>query len=126
MLIEMKWKILIVIMILAVFINIVYATVSCSNCNINSCQCSVSDCSTGVLRIYESSSCTGIHTQSRPFNSSSVTWDPQNTGTNYFRAFCDNGVLSSCSSVSVSTSSVASSSPSSMPCSACFSLARSN
>jgi len=99
----MKWKILTLILILAVFVNIVYATVSCSNCNINNCQCSVSDCSTGVLRVYDSSSCTGIHTISKPFNSSSVTWDPQNTGTNYFRAFCDNGILSSCSSVSVSS-----------------------
>ena len=104
----MKWKMLIAIMILAVFVNIVYATVSCSSCNINSCQCSVSDCSTGVLRVYESSSCTGTHAQTKPFNSSSVTWDPQNTGTNYVRAFCDNGILSSCSSVSVSTNGTSS------------------
>src|SRR3989344_4274770 len=109
MLIEMRWKILFVIMILAVFVNIVYATVSCSSCNINSCQCSVSDCSTGVLRVYESSWCTGIHDQTKPFNSRSVTWDPQNSGTNYVRAFCDNGVLSSCSSVSVSTNGTSSS-----------------
>lgn len=99
----MKWKILFVIVIMAVMINVVYATVSCSNCNINSCQCSVSDCSTGVLRVYETSSCSGIHTQSKPFNGSSVTWDPAESGTNYVRAFCDNGVLSSCYSVFVSS-----------------------
>ena len=99
----MKWKILIAILILAIFVNVVYATVSCSSCNVNSCQCSVSDCSTGVLRVYDTSSCSGIHSISKPFNSSSVIWNPLHSGTNYVRAFCDSGVLSSCLSISVSS-----------------------
>jgi hypothetical protein len=99
----MKLKILLLMFVLAVSVSVVYATVTCNNCNVNSCQCTVSDCSAGVLRVYETSSCSGVHTLSKPFNSSSVTWDPLQPGTSYVRAFCDNGVLSACSSVAVSS-----------------------
>jgi len=76
-------------------------TSSCSNCNIGSCTCSVGNCNSGVVDIYEKQTCGDVPKYSLSFSGSQFTWIPENSGTHSYRILCDDGSKSSCLSVNV-------------------------
>lgn len=85
------------------------AAVSCPSCIIGGCSCSISDCASGIIDIYSSSSstCQGNPLFEYSFTGGSFPWFPSNIGTYYMQAFCDDGRTHSiCSQVSVVSTSV--------------------
>ncbi len=85
----------------------VMATVSCPSCIIGGCSCSISDCASGTIDIYSSSTCQGNSLFEYTFTGGSFPWFPSNIGTYYMTAFCDDGRTKSvCSPVSVVSTSV--------------------
>lgn len=85
----------------------VMAAVSCPSCIIGGCSCSISDCSSGIIDIYSSSTCQGNPLFEYTFTGGSFPWFPSNSGTYYMQAFCDDGRTQSiCSQVSVTSTSV--------------------
>lgn len=74
--------------------------ISCRSCNVNSCICSVDECSSGLMRIYPSSSCT-IPKYEYEFSQSQFTWDVAPLGKYYFKAFCTNGQTTDCIGIQV-------------------------
>ncbi|MBS3055102.1 MAG: hypothetical protein J4452_01270 [Candidatus Aenigmarchaeota archaeon] len=97
-------KIIIIAAFLLFIPSAVYGSVSCSTCDTNSCNCTVSDCSSGKLLIYPTNTCSGPPSDNPYITSGSATWYPSSTGTFYAKPFCDNtSIVTSCSSVSVSS-----------------------
>jgi hypothetical protein len=58
-------------------------------------------CSSGLLNVYTSSSCSGLPTNTLEFTSGSVYWQPSEQRTYYLRVFCSGGSSSSCIPVTV-------------------------
>ncbi len=77
--------------------SISYAVpVPCDSCLLSSCQCTITDCSSGTLDVYSTSDCTLIPTYSFKFTGGAVTWSPSSTGSHYLKVLCDDGSISDC------------------------------
>ncbi|MHA1742620.1 MAG: hypothetical protein ACTSV6_00030 [Candidatus Heimdallarchaeota archaeon] len=84
------------------FSSLSYAAIVCDPCEPRACFCSIDDCSSGLLRIYSSSTCR-IPGYEYTFSNNKFTWNFAETGTYYFKAFCDDGNVSACYRVTVKT-----------------------
>jgi len=85
------------IIFLSLLSSISYAVpVPCDSCLVSSCQCTITDCSSGTLDVYSTPDCTLIPTYSFKFSDGTVTWSPSSTGSYYLRVLCDDGSISSC------------------------------
>jgi len=101
-------KKLIILTIIAVMVtsaSIVYGGIICEPCNVGSCSCAITDCESGLSRIYTSSDCSSGLIVGPPFLDSEITWSPSETGTYYIRVFCDSGQELVCTPIDVSASS---------------------
>jgi hypothetical protein len=77
--------------------SISFADINCPNCFIgrDGCSCQVSNCDTGIVDVYTSSSCVGNSIYENDFGTGSAgtfTWSPTKSGSFYGKAFCDNRV----------------------------------
>jgi hypothetical protein len=79
------------------FSGLAYATpeISCPACSTNSCSCSVSNCNSGIFRVYSTSGCSGVPTYQFTFSAGTVAWAPSQT-TYYLKVFCDDNSQSVC------------------------------
>jgi hypothetical protein len=80
-----------------------FAAITCSPCNAGDCACAIEDCSSGILRIYPSSTCR-IPTYEYTFSNYKFNWDTALSGTYYAKAFCADGKLTTCNEFSVRSS----------------------
>jgi hypothetical protein len=80
--------------------------ITCSPCEVNNCVCSIGECSSGILRIYPSSSCK-TPSYEYTFSSYQFTWNIAPLGTYYFKVFCADGKATSCTSITVRQAGVA-------------------
>lgn len=97
-------KKIILIMFLISALSIVTAnaqTISCPNCHINDCQCSITNCQNGTLRIYNKTICSGLWAESPSFVNGNIIWHPNKIGDYSMIVDCDDGNISSCFNVSV-------------------------
>ncbi len=76
-------------------------TISCSNCNSGTCSCAAT-CSSGTLDIFTSSACNYIPSKETTF---SGTFSISLASTKYAEIFCDDGGISSCTTISYFPSS---------------------
>ena len=79
----------------------IFAVTECSPCDTNSCVCSIEDCSSGILRIYSSSTCRGIPKYEYTFSDYQFRWNNAPLGTYYFKAFCTDDRTTSCTDITV-------------------------
>lgn len=78
------------------------ATVSCSNCKVGSCTCTITDCDSGILDIFSASSCSITPTYEYTFSKGSLNWIPPTSRTYYVKALCSDGeTQSDCIAVTV-------------------------
>lgn len=82
----------------------VMAVVTCPACNVNSCQCSISDCGSGSIDIYSTQTCQGNPLFEYTFTGGNFPWFPTNAGSYYMTAFCDDGRTKSICSPVVASS----------------------
>jgi hypothetical protein len=77
----------------------------CSPCEPNNCVCSIEGCSSGILRIYPSSSptCSGAPKYEYVFSNNEFRWGSASLGTYYFEGFCSDGRITSCTGFTVKT-----------------------
>jgi hypothetical protein len=83
-----------------------YGAVTCSPCTLDSCSCTITDCSSGKLLVYPGSSCSGVPSDKPSFSSGPAVWYPTSYGIYCLKPFCDD------SSIVPSTNSVNIASPS--------------
>jgi len=79
-------------------------SMSCDNCNADSCTCTVSNCGSGDVLIYTGSGCSGFPMYDKEFSSDGeVTWIPGAEGDYSFKVICvDNGISEgSCNSLAI-------------------------
>jgi hypothetical protein len=86
-----------------VLISSLSFALSCSSCLVNNCVCSITECSSGILRIYSSCS-SRIPRYEYSFYNSQFTWSNAPAGTFYFKALCSDGSLSDCKEIQVKSS----------------------
>jgi len=99
----MKEKIIFAILISFFIIPSALASITYQTCRMNNCPVSITDCSSGLVDIYSSSTCTGNPSSEYSFSSGSFPWYPDTAGTYYMFALCDDGHTHSiCSPVTVS------------------------
>jgi len=73
---------------------------NCSTCQLGSCFCNVTECSTGSLEVY-SSNCTGIPIKEFIFSNSSFNWTSAKALNYNFLVYCDSGTKSNCTNVNL-------------------------
>lgn len=89
---------------IAYLIPIAHASITCDKCQINYCSCSVSDCSTGTIDIFESHDCSSNPSFEYIFTNGSFIWKPETSGNLYGVAFCDDGTTrSDCNTIKISS-----------------------
>lgn len=76
--------------------------ITCSHCEANNCVCTIEECSSGLLRIYTSSSCRKPAYE-YSFDGGEFSWNAAPSGPYYFQVFCANGALSGCINITVNT-----------------------
>jgi hypothetical protein len=81
-----------------------FAVTECSPCDTNSCVCPIEGCSSGILRIYSSSTCRGIPKYEYTFSSYQFRWSNAPLGTYYFKGFCTDDRTTSCAEFTVRAS----------------------
>jgi len=69
---------------------------NCPTCNVNNCLCSISNCNSGILRVYSTSSCSGIPVYQFTFQGGAATWAPSQAKTYYLKILCDDSTQSVC------------------------------
>jgi hypothetical protein len=77
-------------------------SLSCENCIVGDCIC-ITDCSSGLLDIYTKAACEGIPTYELLIFNGHGQWKPLQEGVYHLRILCDNGKLSQCRSIRVSS-----------------------
>ena len=98
----MKEKIILAILISSLLFPSVFAAVSCPNCRVNNCQCSISDCANGFIDIFSSATCSGNPLYEYSFAGGALPWYPSTAGTYYMLALCDGShIYSVCSQIPV-------------------------
>jgi len=99
------FAIVLVLILYAIFPS-AFALVSCQNCYVNSpngCTCSISECASGYVDIYQTATCAGQPGYEFSFSNGIFPWFPNSSATYYMMALCDDGLTkSTCSLVSVS------------------------
>lgn len=102
----MKEKIIFAIAASLLVFPSAFALVNCPNCYVNSpngCSCSVSECASGYVDIYQTATCSGQPGYEFSFSSGIFSWFPNSSATYYMMALCDDGLTKSvCSLASVS------------------------
>ena len=81
-------------------------SVTCQDCSVGMCTCSVTGCSGGLLRFWKSDSCTGMWDYEYTVVGGSVDAKPAESGTMYARVYDGKQYCTSCDSLSVRESSV--------------------
>lgn len=85
--------------------SVAFATITCPNCQVNSCPCIVGVCASGTFSVYSNSGCSGDPVFEYTFVNRNVSWSPIATGTYYVQAYCDDGQsLDRCTLVNVQAS----------------------
>jgi len=88
----LKYLILTAIFVFILFPSLSFAAITYSKCEVNDCKLTIGECSSGILYIYQTSTCSGSPSYKDSFSSSSYFWKPASLGTYYLRALCDDGV----------------------------------
>jgi hypothetical protein len=99
-----------IILILIFLISLVFfsttvnaqVSLSCPSCYINNCQCSITNCTNGTVKIYIVSDCSGVNKYQYSFSNSSLAWNSSQTGNYYFKVLCSDENISACTNVVVS------------------------
>lgn len=86
-------------------------TISCSNCNSGTCSCTAT-CGFGTLDVFTSSTCNYVPSKETIF---SETFSISLSSTEYAKVFCDDGSISSCTTISYSPTSSTTTSQSGSP-----------
>ena len=76
-------------------------TINCDPCEVGNCHCNIEQCSSGILRIYDSSSCR-IPKYEYTFYQYQFSWSDASVGPFYFKAFCSDGQSTECNNITVS------------------------
>jgi hypothetical protein len=72
-----------------------------SSCIIGNCLFSITECSSGIIRVY-TSTCSGAPNRQIIFSGFIFNLNPSSAGAYYLKAFCDDGTtLSACHAISV-------------------------
>jgi ABC-type transport system involved in multi-copper enzyme maturation permease subunit len=102
-----RFEILLVLTLTSVFSFAISSSLSsaamaitCSRCEVNNCVCTVEECSSGIMRIFSSSTCK-IPSYEYTFYSYQFTWSIAPAGTYYLKALCEDGKITACSSITV-------------------------
>ena len=77
--------------------------ISCPECYVNECQCSIANCSSGTLKIYNTTDCSSLPKYRYNFSTSSLTWNASQIGSYYFRVLCSDENVSNCTNFNVSS-----------------------
>lgn len=93
-------SIFVAVIFLIFFSQSVYATMTCTVCQVGNCVCQITNCAAGGVRGWAASSCTGLWGLQYMFSGSTLTWAPSSQGTYSFRIDCA-GATSDCVQVSV-------------------------
>jgi hypothetical protein len=95
-------KIVVLFVLILMLPSLVSAKVSCKDCKINQCICTITDCDSGILDIFSGSSC-GINPDYEfTFSNGYLEWNPKVAKSYYVKAFCSDGeTQSSCDSITV-------------------------
>jgi len=101
-----KLGILFLISVFSFFLlsSLSFALTDCSPCDVSNCLCSIDECSSGILRIYSSSTCRGVPKYEYTFSSHQFKWTTATVGTYYFKAFCSGDETTSCIDFTVRSS----------------------
>ncbi len=75
--------------------------ISCENCEVGSCSCSVNICQSGFVDIHETEECKLTPSYSKTFSGGSFVWNPESEGTYGFKVLCDDGTKGSCIQINV-------------------------
>jgi len=74
--------------------NLAIGAITPSYCKIGNCRFIVTDCPSGVVRVYSTQDCSGIH-QKQIIFTGSFDLNPSSPGDYYVKAFCDDGTTQS-------------------------------
>jgi len=82
--------------------SLVSARVSCKDCKINQCICTITDCESGILDIFSGSSCAIEPDYEYTFSNGYLEWSPKVAKSYYVKALCSDGeTQSSCDAITV-------------------------
>ena len=89
---------------LFLFFSVSYAiSISCDPCDVNDCQCSITDCTSGTLDVYTTTDCTFTPTYSFAFSDGTKTWSPPSADSYYLKVLCDDSNISDCTTFDVTS-----------------------
>ena len=75
--------------------------ISCNDCFVGTCECTITDCTSGLLEVFSGGTCGSQLQYQLEFSQGTVSWSPTQTGTFHGIAFCDSGAQSTCQTISV-------------------------
>jgi len=99
----LKFEFIIIGFMMLTFIPIVLATsitISCPSCQLNNCQCSITNCSSGSATIYNKANCQNYPIQYL-FSNETLVWSPTQYITYSMKVLCDDGNISDCANVTI-------------------------
>jgi len=104
---KLKISLLVLVMIFSYFVLgrvcTAIPSIYCPNCYVGNCQCDISGCSSGKVRIYETSDCSGTAKYTKYISGNTITWGPPQAKTYYLKVLCNDLSKSACTSVTVSS-----------------------
>lgn len=74
-----------------IFQSLAYAEVFCNNCFVGNCRCTITDCDSGILDIFSSTSCSMTPDYEFVFSDSYLIWSPESARSYYVKALCSDG-----------------------------------
>ncbi|MEM5855636.1 MAG: hypothetical protein QW472_04975 [Candidatus Aenigmatarchaeota archaeon] len=98
----MKRISLIILMTIFLFPSITFAEIVCRNCFVGDCKCTITDCDSGILDIFSSTSCSMMPDYEFTFSGGYLKWSPESARSYYAKALCSDGkTQSECSLITV-------------------------
>lgn len=89
-----------------------FASITCNPCQTNNCLCGIDECSSGLMRIYSSYTCRNPSYE-YAFSVYQFTWTNAPAGNYYFKAFCSDGKMTSCTPITVNSAATVTTTPTS-------------
>jgi len=76
--------------------------VKCNPCTAKKCECSINNCNSGLINVYNLEGCSSTPKYILEFSEPMKSWVPDSTGDYYIRVLCDDESIGSCELLTIS------------------------
>lgn len=97
-------KLIVPFVMILLLLDPALAEVSCRNCRIGGCTCTITDCDSGIIDFFNTSSCSLYPDYEFTFSSGHLDWSPEIARSYSVKALCSDGTTQSdCNTITVSS-----------------------